>query len=54
MQKENIPFLLGFIVIIVIILATFLIKQECREQGGTPVGYGDMDCWDNVNKTFIK
>lgn len=31
----------------------FDIKQ-CERQGGTPVGYYRLDCWDDVNKTFIK
>lgn len=28
--------------------------KECKNKGGIPVGYYGLDCWDNINKTFIR
>lgn len=41
--------LLGFVVGV-----AYIFKQNCQERGGVAVGYMGMDCYDNVNKVFIK
>lgn len=50
--------IIGFGVVVVIMVACIFglsgSIKECKAKGGTPVGYYGMDCWDNVNKTFIK